>query len=82
MRIVRVSYGYTFNLGNYQSERIDLEAEIDPARESPELARYRLKAQVLAMGGRHAEAMAARIEADKLAEQWDKAAREIEGAEK
>ena len=72
MRIVRVSYGYTFNLGNYQSERIDLEAEIDPDRESAVVAKYELQAQVLGMGGRHREAMEARAKGDAARELFEK----------
>lgn len=29
MQVKRISYGRTYNLGNYQSERIDIEAAVD-----------------------------------------------------
>lgn len=51
MRVVEVSYGFTFNLPNYRSERIDLKAQIDPDRESATAAKLALQSQVFAMGG-------------------------------
>jgi hypothetical protein len=29
MKIIEVTYGETFNLGNYQSKRVDLKASLD-----------------------------------------------------
>lgn len=30
MRITTITYGFTKNLGNFQSERLDMTAEVDP----------------------------------------------------
>ena len=48
--ITQVSYGRTFNLRDYQSERIDLTATLD-AGEDAVAATLRLKAQVLTLAG-------------------------------
>lgn len=50
MKITTVKYGFTFNQGNFQSERIDLEATIDPG-ESVQAAYYELKSRVYDLGG-------------------------------
>lgn len=43
MNITRVSYGRTYSLGSFQSERIDLEASIDETRESVADAVFQLR---------------------------------------
>jgi hypothetical protein len=50
MRVKTIAYGKTFNLGNYQTERIDMGAELDEG-EDEQVAVLRLKAAVLGMGG-------------------------------
>ncbi len=50
MQITTISYGYTFNRGNYQSERIDFTATIAEGEDAA-LATYLLKAEVLRLGG-------------------------------
>lgn len=50
MQITTISYGKTFNLGQYQSERIDMTATVVEG-EDVALALYTLKAEVLRLGG-------------------------------
>lgn len=50
MRITTISYGWTFNRGNYQSERIDLTATLEEGDDIIE-AKLRLQAEVLSLGG-------------------------------
>lgn len=64
--ITTVSYGRTFNLSNYQSERIDLAAALDAGEDAVE-ATLRLKAQVLTLGGDGRGALAALADADARA---------------
>lgn len=48
--ITTVKYGFTFNVGNYQSRRIELEAGIGPDETHTEVY-YRLQAEVHTLGG-------------------------------
>lgn len=64
--ITTISYGKTFSLGNYQTERIDLAATLD-AGEDPVEAVLRLRAQVLNLGGDGRGAMAALADAEARA---------------
>lgn len=50
MQVKTIAYGKTFNLGNYQSERIDMTADLDEG-EDEQVALLRLKAAVLGSGG-------------------------------
>jgi hypothetical protein len=50
MQITTVAYGKTFNLGHYQSERIDLTATLAEGDDAT-LAALLLKAEVLRLGG-------------------------------
>lgn len=50
MKVKTIAYGKTFNLGNYESQRIDMTAELDEG-EDEQLALLRLKAAVLGSGG-------------------------------
>lgn len=50
MRVRTIAYGKTFNRGNYESERIDMSAELEEG-EDEQVAVLRLKAAVLGMGG-------------------------------
>lgn len=50
MQVTTISYGKTFNLGQYQSERIDLTATLAEGDDAIEAA-LRLKAHVLRLGG-------------------------------
>jgi hypothetical protein len=50
MQITTIAYGKTFNLGQYQSERIDLTATLD-AGDDLEASALLLKASVLRLGG-------------------------------
>ncbi len=50
MRIKTIAYGKTFNLGNYESQRIDMTADLDEG-EDEHAALLRLKARVLTCGG-------------------------------
>lgn len=65
MKIVTVKYGFTFNRSNYQSERIDLEAQIEPG-ETMQSAYYELKSRVHDLGGDSHAAQKAKTIADKL----------------
>jgi hypothetical protein len=62
MTIISVSYGMTFNLGNYQSERIDAEVQPEPG-EAPEQAIARARAFVL---GQHEAAETERKQAEEI----------------
>lgn len=69
MRVKTIAYGKTFNLGQYQSERIDMTADLEEG-EDEQVALLRLKAAVLGSGGDTQGAIALRqavalIEADK-----------------
>jgi len=48
MKITKVNYGKTYSLGNYCSERIDLEASIDETQESVTDAVFQLRDESLA----------------------------------
>lgn len=50
MQITTVSYGYTFNRGNFQSERIDLTAALGEG-DDPETVALLPKSRVLRLGG-------------------------------
>lgn len=50
MRVKTIAYGKTFNLGNYESQRIDMTAELEEG-EDEQVALMRLKAAVLGSGG-------------------------------
>ena len=50
MRVKTIAHGKTFNLGNYESRRIDMSAEMDEG-EDEQIAMLRLKASVLGGGG-------------------------------
>jgi hypothetical protein len=50
MHVKTIAYGKTFNLGNYESQRIDMTAELEEG-EDEQVALMRLKAAVLGMGG-------------------------------
>lgn len=69
MKVKTIAYGKTFNLGNYESQRIDMTAELDEG-EDEQIALLRLKAAVLGSGGdvagaqRLREAVAALSEAE------------------
>lgn len=63
MKITTIAYGFTFNRGNYQSERIDMTAALD-AGEDEQIALLRLKGAVLGIGGDVDGARLARIQAD------------------
>lgn len=65
MKIVTVKYGYTFNRGNFQSERIDLEAQLEP-RETEQMVYYDLKARVHDLGNDPLVAQKYKNLADKL----------------
>lgn len=68
MQITTITYGRTFSLRPYESERIDLTATID-AGDDPTLAALHLKAQVLRLGGDERGARMAQDEAgDRAAE--------------
>jgi hypothetical protein len=62
MAIDRVSYGFTFNIGNYQSERFDCEVRLEEG-ETPEQAIEQAKHFVAAA---HATAEAQRQRADEV----------------
>lgn len=62
MQITMVSYGFTFNRGNYQSERIDMTATVAEG-EDPSAVTLLLKAEVLRAGGDQRGAEAAIAEA-------------------
>jgi hypothetical protein len=65
MKILSVKYGFTFNRSNYQSERIDLEAQLEPG-ETEQMVYYDLKSRVHELGGDPATAQKANRIADKL----------------
>lgn len=50
MKVTTIAYGKTFNKGNYESERIDMTAELEEG-EDEQVALMRLKATVLGSGG-------------------------------
>lgn len=50
MQITTIAYGFTFNRGNYQSERIDLTATLGEG-DDLDAAALLLKARVLRLGG-------------------------------
>lgn len=50
--ITTVRYGFTFNKGNYESERIELEASIDPEQDDAVEVTLRLRALVMGLGGK------------------------------
>jgi hypothetical protein len=50
MKITTISYGKTFNLKNYESQRIDMTAQLDEG-EDEQIAVLQLKAAVLGIGG-------------------------------
>jgi hypothetical protein len=58
MQITTVAYGKTFNLGHYQSERIDLTVTLSEGDDA-ELATLLLKAELLRLGGDERGAMEA-----------------------
>ena len=45
MKVTKLSYGLTINLGNYQSARLDVEVEVLP-NEDPNLVLHSLRANV------------------------------------
>lgn len=65
MKITTVRYGFTFNRSNYQSERIDLEAALDPG-ETAQIVHYELKSRVHALGGDLRMAQIANETAERL----------------
>lgn len=69
MKITQVSYGRTFNTGNYTSERIDLVAEVDEG-EDWRAVQLALAFEVFRAGGDvhgmdRARTALARLEAEK-----------------
>lgn len=68
MSVTKVQYGFTFNLGNYQSERID--AEVQPELgETPEEAFLRARAFVVAAHEQAEKARKWEYELDQQREQ-------------
>jgi hypothetical protein len=65
VKITTVRYGFTFNRSNFQSERIDLEAQIEPG-ESVTEAYYTLQAHVHTLGGDKFQADKARAAAERV----------------
>jgi len=69
MMITQVSYGRTFNTGNFTSERIDLVAQVDEGEDfravklALEVEVYRMAGDVHGMG--KARTALARLEAEK-----------------
>jgi hypothetical protein len=64
--ITTISYGPTFNRGNFESERIDCAATLDAGEDVVE-ATLRLKAQVLTLGGDDKGSLAALADAEARA---------------
>lgn len=75
MQITTIAYGYTFNRGNYQSERIDLTATLGEG-DDPATTALLLKARVLRLGGDVRGALDAEGDAEcRLAELAERAGR-------